>query len=108
MGSLEELEKIKALGMALGSNDPDKWGGKAPMATCPTCGEPLIGTFRFPGKEFVCMGCRRLWGFVEPTPQVSTPELEARYAELKAQFDAEIAGLDGHEADDDDNISDER
>jgi hypothetical protein len=43
-------------------------------------------TFKFPGKEFVCVECRRTWGFVEPTPVEKTPELEARYQELKAKW----------------------
>ena len=84
---MSELEKVKALGMALGSNDSEKWGGKPPMATCPHCSEPLIATFRFRGYEFVCVCCERKWGFVDPVPVVSTPELEARYAELKARWD---------------------
>ena len=88
---MSELEKIKALGLALGTNAPEKWGGKPPMATCPNCGEPLIGTFRFRGYEFICVSCKRKWGFVDPVPVVSTPELEARYKELKAEWEKKIA-----------------
>jgi len=87
---MSELEKIKALGMALGSNSSEKWGGKPPMATCPNCGEPLIATFHFPGYEFICASCKRMWGFVDPVPVESTPELEARHSELKAQWIAEL------------------
>ena len=84
---MSEIEKIKALGMALGSNASEKWGGSPPVATCPHCSEPLIGTLRFRGYEFVCVCCERKWGFVEPVPKESTPELMARYAELKAKWD---------------------
>ena len=84
---MSELEKIKALGLALGSNAPDKWGGKPPMATCPSCSEPLIATFKYRGYEFICTCCGRMWGFVEPEPVESTPELEARLAELKEKWE---------------------
>jgi len=80
---------VKAFAMALDAIDRKKQGKPAPMAICPHCREPLIGTFRFPGKEFICMGCDRLWGFVEPIPAEATPELEARYQELKAKWHAE-------------------
>jgi hypothetical protein len=80
-------EYVKALGLALGLNNPEKWGGKAPMATCDRCGEPLIPTGAFPAKEFVCICCGRLLGYVEPTPVVSTPEVEARQKELQDEWD---------------------
>jgi len=81
--------KIKAIALALDAVARKQQGKPAPMATCPHCREPLIGTFQFRGKEFICMGCRRLWGFVEPIPAEATPELEARYLELKAKWIAE-------------------
>lgn len=86
---MSEIEKIKALGMTLGSNAPEKWGGRPPMATCPACSEPLIATFKYRGYEFVCVCCNRMWGFVEPKPVESTPELEARLAELKEKREQE-------------------
>lgn len=61
------------------------------MATCPVDGEPLVMTFEFPGKEFICVVCSRLYEFFGPKPAVSTPELEARYAEHKATYDAALA-----------------
>ena len=82
-------EKVKAIALALDSISRMKEGRPAPMATCPSCGEPLIMTLKFPGKEFVCVGCRRTWGFLDPTPVESTPELDARYQELKAKWDNE-------------------
>jgi len=87
-------EKVKALGMALDLMKRKREGKPAPMATCPSCGEPLISTLRFRGYEFICVVCRRHWGFVEPTPAEATPELDARYQELKAQWDAEIKESD--------------
>ena len=83
-------EQLKAFGLALDMMKRKKEGKPAPMATCPSCGEPLIMTFKFPGKEFICVECRRLWGFVEPTPVEKTPELETRYQELKAKWTAEV------------------
>lgn len=80
---------IKALGMVLDMEDRKKTGKPAPMATCPACEEPLVGTIKFPGKEFVCVACRRTWGFIEPRPAEATPELKARYKVLKAQWDDE-------------------
>ena len=61
-----------------------------PMACCPKDGEPLISTFRYPGAEFVCMICGSLLGFLAPTPKVETPELTARYEELRTAFDAGV------------------
>lgn len=62
-----------------------------PVACCPDCEEPLVMTMEFRGAEFICMVCRRLFGFLSPTPKDETPELRARYDELKAQYDAERA-----------------
>lgn len=75
-----------ALGMALGGNDPSKWGGKPPMATCTGCGEPLVGTMRWAYYQFVCVCCGRHLGYCDPAPVESTPEVEARQAELEAAF----------------------
>ena len=85
-------DEIKAFVMVLAAIARKQQGKPAPMATCPNCREPLIGTLRFRGKEFVCVGCGRLWGFVDPIPTESTPELEARYRELKAKWDKEPTG----------------
>ena len=82
-------EKVKAMELALDAVTRKREGKEPPIATCPSCSEPLIGTFKFPGKEFICVACRRLWGFVEPTPAESTPELLARLKELKTQWQVE-------------------
>jgi hypothetical protein len=63
---------------------------KAPMAICPSDGEPLISTFKYPGAEFVCMVCGGLLGFLAPTPKEVTPELQQRHDELRAKFDAGV------------------
>lgn len=88
-------EKVKALGLVLDTMKRKREGIEPPIATCPSCSEPLIGTLKFRGKEFICVACRRLWGFVEPTPAESTPELLARLGELQTQWDAEQSKEDG-------------
>ena len=82
--------KVKALGMVLDVIARKKTGKPAPMATCPVCKEPLIATIRFRGKEFICVACKRLWEFLDPLPADATPELEARYKVLKAEWDAVV------------------
>lgn len=66
---------------------PDK--KEPPMAMCHDCPEPLVSTFEFKYKEFLCMSCRRLYEFLSPRAAESTPELEARQKVLQAQYDAE-------------------
>lgn len=83
-------DQLKAFGMVLDSIKRKEEGKPPPMATCPSCKEPLIMTFRFPGKEFICVCCRKLWGFVDPIPAEVTPELNARRDELVAQWENEI------------------
>lgn len=58
-----------------------------PYATCPHDDEPLICTLEHAGAEFLCMVCGRWYGWLAPTPQQPTPELDARYEELRARFD---------------------
>jgi hypothetical protein len=80
------------LGNALRIMDKTK---PAPMATCPTCHDPLVMTFEFPGAEFICVPCDRLYGFLSPLAAESTPELEARHEELKAEYLAARAARQG-------------
>lgn len=80
-------DMVKGFGMAMDAIDRRRTGRPAPMATCPECGEPLIATFRFPGKEFVCMGCKKLWEFLDPVPEEVTPELTERYGEMKKRWE---------------------
>ena len=81
-------EIVKALEMALDSIARNRGGRRPPVATCPSCGEPLVMTLKFRGKEFICVECGRTWGFVEPTPKEETPELLDRLAELNAKWKA--------------------
>jgi hypothetical protein len=64
---------------------------KPPLACCPNWNHeelvPLIPTFVFPQYEFYCLECGRNVAFMGPRAGESTPELEARYAELKAEWD---------------------
>lgn len=62
-----------------------------PVATCHRDGEPLVGTLEFPGAEFVCAVCGRLYGFLGPKPAEQTPELLARLEELTARYARERA-----------------
>lgn len=82
-------EKVKALELAFDAVARKQEGKRPPVATCPACGEPLVLTLKFPEKEFICVECRGLWGFVDPVPIEETPELLARLAELKAKWKAE-------------------
>lgn len=86
-------EKIKALEMFLDTMERKKEGKPAPMATCPGCSEPLILTLRFPGKEFICVCCRKLWRFVDPTPAEATPERITRHQVLETKWLAELEEL---------------
>lgn len=63
----------------------------APVATCRVDGEPLVMTFEFPKYEFICQVCKKLYDFFGPKPADETPELLARYEELKAEYEKERA-----------------
>jgi hypothetical protein len=63
-------------------------GRTQPYACCPRDGEPLIATMMRVGAEFVCLVCGTWYGFLSPTAKDPTPELDARYAEIKARWDA--------------------
>ena len=82
-------EKLKAFEMVLDRAKRKSEGKASPIATCPKCKEPLIMTLKFRGKEFICVECRSLWGFVEPIPAEETPELMTRLKELRAKWEAE-------------------
>lgn len=61
------------------------------MAMCPKCAEPLVSTLEFRGAEFICMGCRGLFGFMAPLPAAPTSELKKRHEELRLQYETERA-----------------
>lgn len=75
------------LGTALDIIGRDK-SKPRPYAGCPRDREPLISTIERRGAEFLCMVCGGWFGFLAPTPIEPTPEVDARYAELQARFDA--------------------
>jgi hypothetical protein len=62
-----------------------------PLAGCPSCKAPLISTMVFARAEFYCLECGQRWGFLNPTPLDPTPELDARYEALKAEWDKHAA-----------------
>lgn len=62
----------------------------APMATCPRDDEPLIASFEQRGAEFVCIVCGTWYGFLSPKPADPTPELNARYSELRGLYAAGV------------------
>jgi hypothetical protein len=65
---------------------------KPPMACCRRCEEPLISTIVFRYYEFYCLCCGTRWGFLDPAGREVTPELDAREAELRAEWDEHVAG----------------
>lgn len=75
------------IGTALDLIGRQREGKPAPMACCPRDNEPLISTFERPGAEFLCMVCGGWFGFLAPVPG-DAEQLQARYAELLARFDA--------------------
>lgn len=73
------------------------------MAGCPDCGEPVVATFRFPGKEFICFGCGGPFDFLQPVHIDAAPELVARRADYEHRLTATPAaqpalGTTGDEA----------
>lgn len=68
-----------------------------PMACCPRpgCGAPLILTLAWSRNEFYCLECGGHYGWLDPVAQQPTPELDARYAALKDEWDAHAGGLIG-------------
>lgn len=59
------------------------------MAGCHACNEPLVLTFEFPKKEFICVECGRLYEFFGPKPLDWTPERQTRHDELAEQYDVQ-------------------
>jgi hypothetical protein len=63
---------------------------------CPSCGDPLVCTFVWPGKEFVCMGCGALWEWLQPIGAAETPDLLAKCDERLAEWKEISDGLAPH------------
>jgi hypothetical protein len=62
-----------------------------PMAGCHRCDEPLVLTFEFPKKEFICVECGQLYEYFGPKRLTWTPERQARHDELAERYKAERA-----------------
>ena len=56
------------------------------MSVC-HCGAPLIPTFHWRGKEWVCLECGSLYTFFGPRPIPTTDELWTRYEALLAEWE---------------------
>jgi hypothetical protein len=82
-GRADGLTVVKALDLALRAHR-----GEPPrVAMCPVCpDEVLVGTFKWSGSEFFCLGCQGHFGFVDPRPAAETPELLERSEQAKARF----------------------
>lgn len=50
------------------------------------CGAPLVGTFVFRGKEWICMECGNLYEFFGPERKPYTDELAAKQETLRDEF----------------------
>ena len=59
-----------------------------PVACCPRCPgtEPLVLTVERAGLEFTCLVCGGWFGFLDPKPADSTPELDALAEQRKAEY----------------------
>jgi hypothetical protein len=55
------------------------------MAVC-TCGAPLIGTFHWRAKEWACIECGRLYGFLDCDSAETTDALWQRYEDLHGEW----------------------
>lgn len=64
-------------------------GGK--IAMCYTCKEPLVFTFFFSKKEFICLSCGRLYEFFGPMSAEPTPELEGKLESLNEEWRQDYA-----------------
>lgn len=82
------------LGEALGAiaeiEERRRTGEPAPYAGCPADSEPVVASLEVPGHEWLCMVCGRRFTYfsVRLLKLPPTEELEARYAELRARYEA--------------------
>src|SRR4051794_21762134 len=56
------------------------------IATCCSCGAPLIGTMAFRKFEYYCLECGRKYGLIEPYLKDPTPELLEQYRKLLEEW----------------------
>lgn len=74
---------------------PDLTGGTSdlrPVALCPGCAAPLIGTFHWARFEFYCLDCGRHVEFLAPDQGEPTFELLERMEAYQAEWAEHAAG----------------
>lgn len=60
------------------------------IAICSVCKEPLIFTFFFSKKEFICLNCGRLYEYFGPNGAIETPELLEKMKNLKEEWERDF------------------
>lgn len=80
-------ELANAFKLALGVRKYDK----PPIALCPDCEAPLIGTVVLPGAEFYCLDCGHGCSFVSPIEgDPDDKELNEKLAAYEAEWDEHV------------------
>lgn len=64
------------------------------VAMCPNCNTPLVMTFKYRYKEFICLECRGLFEFLQPIAAEETPALLDKMAQYQADWIAEQQLID--------------
>jgi hypothetical protein len=62
------------------------------IKVCPSDGEPVVFTFEYPGKEYLCVACGWLGGIFGPREAQATEDLVARRDQVLADYE-ESRGL---------------
>lgn len=65
------------------------------VPVCRRDNEPLVWTFEFSGHEYYCVVCGAKYGALHSLRFDATPELAARHAELRDQYETERAERTG-------------
>jgi len=64
------------------------------ISVCPYCqNEPLVGTFAFRGKEYICLGCGMTFTFFGPPSHEATKELASKRRDRDEEWDDNGAAL---------------
>lgn len=58
-----------------------------PLAVCPRCSTPLVSTFEFSKKEWVCLACPAALEWLEARSGKPTPTAMAEYEKHRAAYD---------------------
>lgn len=79
-------DMVRAFAMAFGARKYEK-----PIACCPSCEAPLIGTTLFPGAEFYCLDCGQGCSFVAPHEgDPDDPELSAKLERYEGEWNEHV------------------